>query len=83
MIVADTSFVYAILDAADARHAEAVGWYRGTDEALATTPLVLAEIDHLAGARLGRRARTAFRADVGAGVYLVEGGPEPRPRQSA
>lgn len=44
--------IYALLDAGDRGHAEAAGWYLSTDEELATTPLVLAEVDHLL-ARVG------------------------------
>ena len=72
MIVIDTSFVYALLDGRDARHAEAATWYRPSDSELATTPLILAEIDHLAGVRAGIRARQAFRHDVAVGAYSVE-----------
>jgi uncharacterized protein len=72
LIVVDTSFVYALLDARDRRHAEAAAWYAGTEEASVTTPLVLAEVDHLAATRAGERALRAFRGDVGAGAYVVE-----------
>ncbi len=72
MIVVDTSFVYALLDSRDRRRAEAVAWYADVDEELATTPLVLAEVDHLAGARAGGHAQRAFRRDVAAGAYSVE-----------
>ena len=72
MIVVDTSFVYALLDARDARHEEAVAWYDRSESELATTPLVLAEVDHLAGTRAGSRARQAFRRDVAVGAYSVE-----------
>jgi len=72
MIVLDTSVIYALLDAADSRHRQAVAWYEVLDEELVTTPLVLAEADHLATTRGGDRAVRAFRADVRAGAYLVE-----------
>ncbi len=72
MIVVDTSFIYALLDRRDERHAEAVDWYGRVTEELATTPLVLAETDHLAGARAGPAARAAFRRDVAAGAYAIE-----------
>lgn len=72
MIVLDTSVIYALLDAADSRHRLAVAWYDALDEELVTTPLVLAESDHLATTRGGTRAARAFRADVAAGAYLVE-----------
>ncbi|MGE5636429.1 MAG: type II toxin-antitoxin system VapC family toxin [Nocardioidaceae bacterium] len=72
MIVVDTSFVYALLDGRDDRHAEAAIWYRDFNGELATTPLVLAETDHLARARAGRAAAAAFRRDVESGAYSVE-----------
>lgn len=71
MIVVDTSFVYALLDRRDRRHAEAVDWYDDVHDDLATTPLVVAEIDHLVGARAGATARTAFHRDLIAGAYVV------------
>lgn len=72
MIVLDTSVLYALVDAADRRHREAVDWYRNTTDELVTTPLVLAEADHLIGTRGGKRALRAYRADIRAGAYLVE-----------
>lgn len=72
MIVVDTSFVYALNDRRDRRHEEAVEWYRQDEPDLATTPLVLAEIDYLFATRLGGGAVEAWRRDVQAGAYLVE-----------
>lgn len=71
MIVVDTSFVYALLDRSDSRHSEASTWYETADEDLVTTPLAVAEMDHLAG-RLGADAAAAFRGDLAAGAYAVE-----------
>jgi hypothetical protein len=72
LILGDTSFLYALLDPSDARHTEAARWYGSTDEEVATTPLVLAEMDYLAGVRAGRSARNAFRNDLASGAYVVE-----------
>ena len=72
MIILDTSVIYALLDAADSRHRQALEWCDMLNEELVTTPLVLAEADHLATTRGGPRAVRAFRADVSAGAYLVE-----------
>jgi uncharacterized protein len=72
MIVLDTSVIYALLDAGDTRHRQALAWYDALDEELVTTPLVLAEADHLAMTRGGSRAVRAFRADVRSGAYLVD-----------
>jgi hypothetical protein len=71
VIVVDTSFVYALLDGADRRNAEAASWYVKLDEELVTTPLVVAEIDYLAG-RLGAASREAFRGDLEAGAYAID-----------
>jgi hypothetical protein len=72
VIVVDTSFVVALLDRRDTNHVTAAGWYDRTNEELATTPLVLAEIDYLAAAHAGAPARDAFRADVAAGAYTAD-----------
>jgi predicted nucleic acid-binding protein len=71
LIVADSSFLYALLDARDRRHAEARTWYETTSETFVTTPLVLAEVDYFA-MRAGPEASRAFYADVRAGAYAVE-----------
>jgi predicted nucleic acid-binding protein len=76
VIVLDTSVIYALLDRVDRRHREAVAWYGTTDQDLVTIPMVLAEVDHLARTRSGRRAASAFHQDVGAGAYQVEWWPE-------
>jgi hypothetical protein len=70
LIVLDSSFLYALLDRRDRRHVEASVWYRDVGDPLATSPLVLAEVDYLA-ARAGRMVRDAFRHDVGAGAYTI------------
>lgn len=74
MIVVDTSFVYALLDRADRGHTAARTWLEGegADETLVTTPLAVAEIDHLAGARLTSAARSAFRRQLTSGAVAVE-----------
>lgn len=72
MIIVDTSVIYALLDRADSWHERVVDWYRSALPELATTPLILAEVDHLAHARAGERAQAAWRHDLGNGAYLVE-----------
>jgi predicted nucleic acid-binding protein len=76
MIVLDSSVIYALLDRRDRRHGEAVAWYGSTEDDLVTTPMALAEVDHLARTRSGSRATSAFRQDVKAGAYHVEWWPE-------
>ncbi len=71
MIVVDTSVIYALLDGADAWHQRVAAWYGASLPSLATTPLVVAEVDHLAGARAGTRAQDAWRADLKNGAYDV------------
>ena len=71
MIVLDASFAYALLDADDAGHAEAAAWYRASSERIATTPLILAEVDHLALNRGGPAGATAFRREATSGAYEV------------
>jgi uncharacterized protein len=71
LIVVDTSILYALLDRRDARHQETVAWYEATADSLVTTPLVLAEIDHLA-IRAGPAAARALYGDIAAGAFEVE-----------
>jgi uncharacterized protein len=72
VIVLDTSVIYALLDRADRRHPESVAWYETVEEDLATTPLVVAEADHLALSRAGAVAARALRRDVASGAYSIE-----------
>jgi predicted nucleic acid-binding protein len=72
VIVIDTSVVVAYMNAADDHHAIVAGWLDGADDDLATTPLIVAEVDHLVGARGGPTARRALHRDLAAGAYLVE-----------
>ena len=67
-----TSFIYALLDGRDSLHVPALSWYREQHDELVTTPLVLAEADHLAVTRAGAGAARAFRRDVAAGAYGVD-----------
>ncbi len=71
MILADASAIFALLDRADERHDITRAWYEQTRPALATVPLVLAEVDYLAASRGGQGMRSAFRRDVIAGAYRV------------
>lgn len=71
MIVIDTSVIYALLDANDSLHQRAKRWYGDCAEELVTTPLIVAEVDHLAG-RVGAAAAAAFRQDLRIGALGVE-----------
>lgn len=72
MIVIDTSAILAFMNSGDAHHEAVAEWLLAEEDDLVTTPLILAETDHLVGARGGSVARTAFRADLISGAYLVE-----------
>jgi predicted nucleic acid-binding protein len=76
VIVIDTSVIYALLDRRDRLHEQAASWYQRVEEDITTTPMVLAEVDHLAMTRAGVKAARAFREDVRAGVYAVDWWPE-------
>jgi uncharacterized protein len=60
------------MNAADTHHAIVSAWLEAEDDELATTPLIVAEADHLAGARGGPAAQRALRAGLAAGAYLVD-----------
>lgn len=72
MIVVDTSAIVAYMNSADDCHEVVAGWLDDLDDDLATTPLIVAEVDHLVGARGGRSALKALRADLAAGAYLID-----------
>lgn len=67
----DTSFVLAHYNAGDPRSAAAVRWHAATDEDLVTTPLVLAEMDHVVQQRAGQRGRNALWRDLDDGAFQV------------
>ena len=72
MIVVDTSVIVAFMNAGDDHHAGVAAWMDDVDDDLATTPMVVAEVDHLVAARAGRTASRALWSDLAAGAYLVE-----------
>lgn len=71
MIVLDTSVVIAHMDRADRRHDEVAAWMRKAGEELVTTPLAVAEMDHLAWRAGGRVAAAALHTNLER-AYLVE-----------
>jgi predicted nucleic acid-binding protein len=72
VIVVDTSVIVAYMNATDDAHERVATWLDDIDDDLATTPLIVAEVDHLVGARGTAAALTALRSDLAAGAYLVE-----------
>ena len=61
MIVVDTSAILAYMNSADTHHAAVRAWLAAEEDDLATTPLIVAEADHLVAAHGGRAALTALR----------------------
>ena len=72
MIVVDTSVIVAYMNSADDAHELVAPWLEQVDDDLATTPLIVPEVDHLVGARGNPAALAALRSDLAAGAYLVE-----------
>jgi predicted nucleic acid-binding protein len=72
VIVVDTSVIVAYMNSADGAHALVASWLDDADDDLVTTPLIVAEVDHLVGTRGTRAALSALRSDLVAGAYLVE-----------
>jgi predicted nucleic acid-binding protein len=70
-VIFDTSVALALYDAGEPDH-EAVGeWLHRLDEDLVTTPLTLAEMDHMLEARGGRAVREVLWRDLADGAYDV------------
>jgi predicted nucleic acid-binding protein len=72
VIIVDTSVIVAYMNSADEHHEAVSVWLDEADDYLATTPLIVAEVDHLIATRGGEKALGALRADLLAGAYLVE-----------
>jgi predicted nucleic acid-binding protein len=69
-VAIDSSLVLALYDGADEHHADAVAWMRDADDELVTTPLVLAELDHLLGS-IAPKARAALYDDFERGALVL------------
>jgi uncharacterized protein len=72
VIVVDTSIIVAFMNAGDDHHDAVAAWLDAADDDLATTPLIVAEVDHLISTRGGPAALRALRADLLAGAYLID-----------
>jgi predicted nucleic acid-binding protein len=68
-VVLDTSLVLALYDADDDFHEQAASWLAELDEDLVTTPLTIAELDHLLGRMPAGQA--ALYDDLERGAYAV------------
>lgn len=60
------------MDRRDANHEPVRKWMQEQNQELATTPLVVAELDHLVLRHGGAGAARALRSDLDSGAYLVE-----------
>ena len=72
MIVLDTSLALAFMDERDIHHERVRDWLKTIDEELSTTPLIVAELDHLVSRQGGPAAARALRQDLDRGAYLIE-----------
>ncbi len=72
MIVIDTSAILAFMNATDAHHELVRAWLEDENDDLVTTPLIIAEVDHLVATRGGRAAQRALHADLLAGAYVID-----------
>ncbi len=72
MIVVDTSVVVAFMNRRDDDHERVANWVETVGEDLFTTPLIVAETDHLVSRAGGLDAARAFYEDLLSGAYLVE-----------
>lgn len=75
-VVLDTSVVVALAIADEPDHEEVRDWILTQDDDLLTTPLVLAEIDHVLGRRAGTTVSSQVWADFERGAYTVRWWPQ-------
>jgi predicted nucleic acid-binding protein len=72
VIVLDTSVALAFMDRRDANHERVREWVQSNEDELSSTPLIVAELDHLAFRQGGAAAARALREDLDNGAYLIE-----------
>ena len=70
-VVVDTNMLLGLIDAEDAFHDEASAFYADLDEDLVTTPLVVAEMDHLFTERSGRPGAERLWTTLESGAIIV------------
>lgn len=68
----DTSVVLAFMDRRDNDHELVRTWMETVEDELTTTPLVVAELDHLVFRQGGALASMALRDDLDRGAYSIE-----------
>lgn len=75
-VVLDTSVVVALAIADEPDHEEVRDWILTQEDDLLTTPLVLAEIDHVIGRRAGTVVSQQVWTDFERGAYEVRWWPQ-------
>lgn len=70
-VVLDSSAVVVLYDRDEPRHSEMAEWLAVLDEDFVTTPLALAEMDHLVPRRGGLEARKHLWRDLNTGGIAV------------
>ena len=70
-VLLDTGIVYAYYDRSDEWHGRARDLLRAEARGLILPALVIPEIDHLLGARLGDRSRLTFYSGITGGHFLT------------
>jgi uncharacterized protein len=71
MIVADTSGLLALFNAAEPSHAAAARAVGADRDPLVVSPYVMAELDYLLATRVGPRAALAVLRELTGGAYLL------------
>lgn len=70
-LLLDSGVVYAYYDADDRWHTPCRSLLDGEQGPLVVPAVVIPEVDHLLGVRIGHHAQTAFYEDLVADVYLT------------
>lgn len=70
-VVLDTSVVVAFMAADEDDHEAVAGWIESLDDDLVTTPLALAEMDHIIEQRAGHLVAARLWHDFDRGAYQV------------
>ena len=72
MLLVDTTGLLAALDAGQRRHAECAAVIATRPGPFLLSPFVLAELDYLIAARVGRAAQRGLLEEVARGAYRLE-----------
>jgi predicted nucleic acid-binding protein len=71
-LIADSSFIVALMNEGDTHHESVRSFYEEHAGELVTTPLALAEIDHVVRARMGEHGGSIVADEVAAGGIRLE-----------